>query len=266
MLTFPKQILDGLLDVTFAHRPHTDPFLIEVEVYPDRETLDQLRDDAAMVILARGVLPDILIIVLCPKGNAVIPDEIVVPSAHGMSELRLRIRVVNLWTLSAELLLATNDVGLILWVPLTQWNGPPEDLLRTCREKIVNDGPPREIGNLLAATRTMAEMRYNDVNLLRLLEEIPMTMEKVYNASPFIQRLRAESQHEGLREGMREGKRETSSQLIIRRLTKRFGGVPLDFSAQLAAVSNETQLLELVEFAYECDSLERFLAAMSSHQ
>ncbi len=262
VLTFPKQMPDGLLEVTFSHRSEPDPFLIEVEVFPDRESLDQLRDDAAMVILTRNVLPDILILVLRPKGNAAIPEEIVVASPHGMSEMRLRIRVVNLWTLSAESLLEMNDVGLIPWVPLTQWNGSPESLLRTCRDRIVSEGPAREVGNLLAATRTMAEIRYNDFNLLKLFEEIPMTMEKVFNASPFIQRLKADSQREGMREGMREGKRETSSQLIIRQLTKRFGTVPNDLMARLATVTDEAKLLDIVDCAYECNDLHEFLTAL----
>lgn len=83
-----------------------------------------------------------------------------------------------------------------------------------------------------------------------------MTMEKVYNASPFIQRLKAESQ--------REGKRENSSQLILRRLTKRFGDVSSDLPARLAAVTDEAKLLDLVDVAFECDTLDQFLSAMPS--
>src|ERR1700691_4005344 len=64
VLSFPKRMPDGLLDVTFPDRPAPDPFLIEVESYPDQETVRQLRDDAAMVLLTRGVLPDILLLIL----------------------------------------------------------------------------------------------------------------------------------------------------------------------------------------------------------
>jgi hypothetical protein len=123
VMSFPKQMPDGLLDVTFPNRSGPDPFLIEIETYPDQETSAQLRDDAAMVLLTRGVLPDILLIVLHPKGNLVVSPEQVLASAHGLSELRLRIHVVNLWTVPAAELLAANDVGLIPWVPLADFTG-----------------------------------------------------------------------------------------------------------------------------------------------
>lgn len=130
VLSFPKQMPDGLLDVTFRAGGIPDPFLIEIESYPDQETISQLRDDAAMVLLSRGVLPDILLIVLFPKGNFTVPPENTIMSAHGLSELRLRIRVVNLWTLAADDLLATNDVGLVPWIPLTRPSGSPSSMLR----------------------------------------------------------------------------------------------------------------------------------------
>jgi hypothetical protein len=125
VMSFPKQIPDGLLDVTFPNRSGPDPFLIEIETYPDQKTATQLRDDAAMVLLTRGVLPDILLIVLHPKGNLVVSSEQVLASAHGLSELRLRIHVINLWTVPAAELLAANDVGLIPWVPLADFAGSP---------------------------------------------------------------------------------------------------------------------------------------------
>lgn len=69
VLTFPKQTPDGLLEVTFSDRTGPDLFLIEVESFPDKETLTQLRDDAIMVLLTRRVLPDVLLFVLAPTGD-----------------------------------------------------------------------------------------------------------------------------------------------------------------------------------------------------
>ena len=123
VMSFPKQIPDGLLDVTFPDRSSPDPFLIEVETDPGADIAEQLRRDAAMVLLARGVLPDILLLVLARKGKLSMPEDQTIRSAHGLAELHLRIRVVNLWTLSANELLAAHDVGLIPWVPLTDYTG-----------------------------------------------------------------------------------------------------------------------------------------------
>ena len=75
VLSFPKQVPDGLLDVTFQGKDTPDPFLIEIESYPDQETVKQVRRDLAMVLLTRGVIPDILVLVLHPKGNLRIAAE-----------------------------------------------------------------------------------------------------------------------------------------------------------------------------------------------
>jgi hypothetical protein len=130
VLTFPKQIPDGLLDVFFPGKAKPDPFLIEIESYPDAETIEQVRRDLAMVLLTRGVVPDIILLVLRPKGKQ--PNQLV-SSAHGLTEFSLKIHVIHLWQVPAEELLATKDVGLIPWVPLAQFDGPAERLLERCR-------------------------------------------------------------------------------------------------------------------------------------
>jgi hypothetical protein len=251
VMSFPKQMPDGLLDVTFPNRPGPDPFLIEIETYPDQETATQLRDDAAMVILTRGVLPDILLIVLHPKGNLIGSPEQVLASAHGLSDLRLRIRVVNLWTIPAAELLAANDVGLIPWLPLTDFSGTPESLLQICKERIERDASPEEKGNLLAGTRAMAEMKYNSPQLLSLLGEQSMTMQKVWDQSPFIQRIKAEAA------------RNTTRRHILHSLEKRFGQIPEDLAAHLQTIDDQVKLDALFDSAVECASLEVFRAALT---
>lgn len=71
VLAYPKQIPDGLLDVTFVGKDTADPFLIEIEAYPNQDTVRQIRRDLAMVMLARGVIADIIVVVLQPnRGRA----------------------------------------------------------------------------------------------------------------------------------------------------------------------------------------------------
>ena len=66
--------------------------------------------------------------VLRPKGKYRIPRSRNLHSRHGLSSCRLKWRVVELWTIPAEELLQAGDVGLIPWVPLTDFPDPPETI------------------------------------------------------------------------------------------------------------------------------------------
>jgi len=65
-------------------------------------------------------------------------------------------QVVELWTIPAEELLQAGDVGLIPWVPLTDFADPPERMLQRCREAIEERAPPGEKANLLAVTQVFS--------------------------------------------------------------------------------------------------------------
>jgi hypothetical protein len=271
VLGFPKQMPDGLLDVTFADQPTPTPFLVEIEAYPETDTLEQIRRDLAMVLLTRGVVPDILLLVLRPKGNLALSAEQVVASARGLTEFRLRIHVINLWTVPAEELLATGDVGLVPWAPLTRYDGPPEQLLRECRERIEQQASPQEKDNLLAVTRVMAEARYNDPQLLTVLGGPTMTLEKALLKLPagqrLIEQLVAERERETVqrveRETAQRVERETMRKGVLRLLTKRFASVPEDVLAQLNAVQEQHKLEELELTAALGPDLDAFRKALA---
>ena len=76
---------------------------------------------------------------------------------------------LELWTIPAADMLAAGDVGLIPWVPLAQFDGPPEPIFQECRTRIDRDAPPDEHENLLAVTQILAGMRYNDPRLFQIL-------------------------------------------------------------------------------------------------
>jgi hypothetical protein len=67
-------------------------------------------------------------------------------------------------------LLAAGDVGLVPWVPLAQFDGPPEPVFRQCRARIEQDAPADEQENLLAVTQLLAGLRYNDPSLFQLFD------------------------------------------------------------------------------------------------
>ena len=72
----------------------------------------------------------------------------------GSTRIRVNWRTIELWTIPAEDLLAAGDVGLIPWVPLASYAGPPEPIFCKCRERIERDAPSGELENLLAVTQS----------------------------------------------------------------------------------------------------------------
>jgi hypothetical protein len=165
----PRQLPDGLLEVRLRGEPRDDLFLLEVATYPERRVGKQLTGDLMLVYLDRGELPEAVTLVLRPKGKYRIPTSRNLCSRHGLSSCRLKWRVVELWTIPAEDLLQAHDVGLIPWVPLTDFADPPETMMQRCREAIEQHAPPGEKANLLAVTQVLTYLRYNDAGLLTIV-------------------------------------------------------------------------------------------------
>jgi hypothetical protein len=128
-LVQPHRIPDGLLEVTFAGETEPTLYLVEIETRPDRRKLEALLDDLLLVLLGRRVLPELVVLYLAKGDRGSLPPRHLVFSRRGWSRLEVTWRPVELWTLPAQDLLAANDVGMIPWVPLTKFDGPPEPLL-----------------------------------------------------------------------------------------------------------------------------------------
>jgi hypothetical protein len=188
-------------------------------------------------------LPEVLVLVLQPRGDFRLTGASEAESRHAWTHLRCNWRMVELWTLPAEQLLAANDVGLIPWVPLTRFDGPPEPVLEECRRRIDQQAPPDEQANLLAVTQVLAFLRYNDRQLLSIFGGSPAMIE-----SPLIRELMAERMHK----------------VISRILTDRFGSVSPEISAGLRAVTEDNQLDELAVWAGRCPDLDAFNSRLSS--
>jgi hypothetical protein len=167
-LVAPRRLPDGLLEVVFPGQPEPTLFLIEIETFADRSVAPQLFEDILLTRMDRGVVPDVVTLVLRPKGHAEVADHVVEVSRHGLTSLRAAWRVVRLWELDAEELLAAGDVGLIPWVPLTRFPGPPEQLLRQCRERIETRARRDEQEALLVVTSILASVVFDDDLLLTL--------------------------------------------------------------------------------------------------
>src|SRR5438477_6930986 len=97
----PRKLPDGLLDVRLKDEPGFHPYIIEIESYADSTAPEDLLDDVMLVYQDRRELPDVLILVLRPKGQVHVGDHLALRSRGGLTELRASWRVVALWSVAA---------------------------------------------------------------------------------------------------------------------------------------------------------------------
>jgi hypothetical protein len=164
----PRRLPDGLLEARLRGLSRRRPILVEVATYPEARVVRQAADDLMLVYQVRGILPEVLTLVLRERGTYRVPSELEVRSELGWTTLRCSWKVVELWQVSAEELLAAGDVGLLPWVPLTRFEGPPRDLLQRCRERIDRQARHDERANLLAVSQVLTKLRFPDPQLLAL--------------------------------------------------------------------------------------------------
>ncbi len=245
-LVAPRRLPDGLLEVTFPSRKNPDLFIVEIETYADRGILNQVVEDILLTRVERGVTPDVIVLVLRPKGQVQVEHQFEEMSAHGLTHFAGSFRVIELWKLEAEDLFAANDVGLIPWVPLTRFSGPPEQILRKCRERIDTQATPAEHEPLLAVTTFLASVIFDDEALLNFLGGNQAMIE-----SPVFNRLLAQREQQA---------RQTD---ILHVLQVRFKGVPDDLAEKVRAVADAQRLTAIHELAVLCSDLEAFRVGLA---
>jgi hypothetical protein len=247
----PGQLPDGVIEALHTDSDEPAWYVVEIATYPERRVQDQLLRDALLVFLDRRVLPEVVALVLHPKGSYQPPEVLSIQSPRGWTELNVRWRIVELWTLSAEDLLATNDPGLMPWVPLTQIHGPIEPVFKQCRTVIERYGSDEEKSSLLAVAQVLASLRYNDPSLLFLLGGRKAMIE-----SPVLQEILAETRA--------EARAEATLDALFSVLRGRFEAVPPDLIATLQSIRNNEELKRLVELAARCPDFATFRTNLHS--
>ena len=240
-LVLPTKLPDGLLFAWRAGRDHSEPFVVEIATYPELRAAEQALRDLLLVYLVRGEVANVLVLVLRSKGQLRVPDHARRPSSDAATELGGRWRVVELWTIPAEPVLATADPGMMPWVPLMQAAEPPEIVLRRCREVIDQHAPAEEHESLLTVTQVFTRLRYKDPNLLSILGGKIAMIE-----SPLIRELTAERSHKH----------------ILKLLATRFGLVPPELEAEVRSILDESVLDAANQLAAFSPDLDHFAAEL----
>ncbi len=153
-------------------------------------------------------------------------------------------RVIRLWQMRAEVLMAARQVAPLALLGQTQM-AQPEVILPAVvtRMRRVADDTLR--GHLLTAFLALLPDEEMISMVERLLEEDEWLLEL-----PYLRRIRAEGhaegrregEAEGRREGEAEGRREGEAEVLLRQLRVRFGALPEDVTARIKAADAETLL------------------------
>jgi hypothetical protein len=242
-LVQPGQLPDGLIEAHFKGQKTADYFLVEIASRREKRILRQVLRDMMLGYQHLGKLPELITVVLSSKGQIQIPGNHRLESRLKLASISFTWTVVNLWEVPAEDLLAANDVGLIPWVPLSKFDGPPEPMLKMCRERIEQQAPYKERDNLLAVSQILSRLRYNDPSLRELLGGRKAMIE-----SPLIRELIVENTQENIRTF----------------LQGRFKEVPQEIFDHLNRIQSPKKLKPLVEFAASCKDLKAFRAKLLS--
>jgi hypothetical protein len=243
-LILPTKLPDGLLFAWRAGRDRPEPHVVEIATYPESRTAEQALRDLQLVYLVRGEVPNVLVLVLRPKGKLRVPSHGQRLSSDGVTVLECRWRVVELWTVPAAPVLATADPGMIPWVPLMEASEPPEVVLRQCREVIDQHAPAEERDRLITVTQVFTRLRYKDPNLLSILGAKSAMLDLI--ESLLIREVVAEALQKGLLEALRA----------------RFGAVPTELEAEVRSILDETVLDTAIGLAASCPDLGQFEAGL----
>jgi hypothetical protein len=252
----PRRIPDGLIEAQFRERAGPTLFALEISTYPYTRLARQVLEDAVLIYLARGVVPEVVAVVLKRRGRKPAPTALFLRSQDGTTTIRVTWRVVELWKIPADDLLAAGDPGLIPLVPLAAIDGPIEPYLDECRERIERDAPEEERENLRVVTHVFAGLQYNAP---RLFEKLGGNMDLLKTGSPLLRGMFEEVR----REALREARREAAEADVITVLKARFGPEAEALLEGLKELDG-ARFKPILELAATCPDLASFRAQLAT--
>jgi hypothetical protein len=110
-LVLPGKIPDGLLLAWRAGQDRPETYGVQIATYSDQRSVEQALRNMLLVYLIRGEVPNVLVVVLRPKGRVHVADHARRAGSDGVTELAGQWRVVELWTVPAAPALAAPDLA-----------------------------------------------------------------------------------------------------------------------------------------------------------
>jgi len=245
-----RQLPDGIVEARIAGRTEPVLCLIEINTYSYAATADELLDDVLLTYLSKGVVPELVALMLHDRGNVRVAPTATRTSALGLARLEATWRVVNLWELRARDFLPLTDPGLAPWVALMDIDGPPEPVLQQCKDVIETRSAGTERENLRVTMQLLGGLRFDKALLKRIFAREDGMIE-----SPILQ------------DWLQEKEIKVRQAVILEALEARFG-VPVapDVSAGVRVIDAEPRLKELLPVAYTCATLDEFRRALGLPQ
>jgi hypothetical protein len=265
----PRRLPDGLIEVRFPGTKEPIFVLVEIETYPDSDADRQVLDDLMLIAVDRKIVPEVVSLVLKPKGKLVVTGAAERVGPRGGTKLGGSWPVVRLWELEAETLLASPDVGVIPWVPLAHTTLGPDELMTRCRDRLIQVPDPNDRAGLIAVTQILAGLAFPDRRFLNLFGGAKLMIE-----SPVLdevkelirEQMREEVQKEVREEVRVQARVQAIREGVLAALEARFGTVPPEQIALLNAITDETQLKALHRLAVTCPDLAAFVAGLKPVQ
>jgi hypothetical protein len=233
----PRQLPDGLIEMKRSPEAESEYFILELATRPETRLSEQVLRDMALVYLDRGKPPEVLTVMLHRQGYRTIPNHLEVRSPREWTQWQIQWKMLRLWEIAAESLLDTGDLGVIPWVPLTQFEGPPDPILAECRRQIDARASPDERANLLAVTQILTRLRYNDPKLLEIFGGVQAMIDTSLIQDVLAYKTRL---------------------TIIDFLVARFGPEAHEVESAIQPIEDEARLKKLVKLAAVCPDLEAF--------
>lgn len=247
-VVLPSRLPDGLLYAWRAGRDRPEPYIIEIATYPETRAAEQALRDLMLVYLSRNEVPNVIVVVLRPKGQLRVPDHARRAGPDGVTEFNGRWRVIELWNVPAEPVLATADPGIMPWVPLMHSTEPPEVVLRRCIDVIDRNSQADDHDRLMAVTEVFTRLRYNDSGLVSILKRGSKMIEEAYELGKALL----------IRDAIaRKGQKD-----VFRVLRARFGSVTPEIEAEVKTIRDESVLDTAIDLAASSPDIGTFAAEL----
>ncbi len=260
----PRRTFDGLLQVTYPDEPEPRLVLIEVESYGGSDTDRQVFDDLLLVALEYRKIPEVVSLVMKPKGNLRVAGAVSESSPGGTTRLSGQWPVVRLWELDAQGLLDDGDVGLIPWVPLTRSARPTHDVLFECVGRIRKVADAGERAGLLAVTFLLTSFAHPGYDLFSIFGGKGMVIDfESVGMKQLGEAYRERYQAQWEAQWQAQWELEFLRGTVTEALEARFGAVPGTITDRLNAITDANQVRRLHRVAVTCHSFDDFLAEAS---